>query len=146
MIDAKLFGKTYPPTRYVVGSEKIREYCRAIGENNPLCLDEEAAKEGPYGAIVAPPTFAVVYTGEPVAHALFDKELNLNLMMLVHGEQEFVFHKLVKHNDTVISTGKFVKAEARKQNLVVTAEVESQVNGELVTTAIFTFVVRGGAA
>jgi acyl dehydratase len=146
MIDEKLFGKTYPPKRYVVGSEKIKEYCRAIGETSPLCVDEEAAKKGPYGAIVAPPTFAVVYTGEPVAQVLFDKELNINLMMLVHGEQEFVFHQLVKHNDEVISTAKFVRADVRKQNLVITAQVDSAVNGAPVTTAIFTFVVRGGAA
>jgi phosphorylcholine metabolism protein LicD len=87
-----------------------------------------------------------VYTGEPVAQVLFDKELNINLMMLVHGEQEFVFHQLVKHNDEVISTAKFVRADVRKQNLVITAQVDSAVNGAPVTTAIFTFVVRGGAA
>jgi hypothetical protein len=34
----------------------------------------------------------------------------------------------------------------RKQNLVITAQVDSAVNGAPVTTAIFTFVVRGGAA
>ncbi len=146
MIDQKFIGKTYPAKRYVVGSEKIREYCRAIGEQSMLCLDEDAAKAGPYGAIVAPPTFAVVYTAEAIAQLLTDKDLELNLLMLVHGEQEFVFHRLVKHNEVVVSTCKLTKAEARKQNLVVTGEVESTVNGELVTTSIYTFVVRGGAA
>jgi acyl dehydratase len=145
MIDPKLVGKTYPATKYVVGIEKIKEYARAIGETNPLCTDEAAAKAGPYGEIVAPPTFAVLYTRDMAAQMLFDKDLALNLPMLVHGEQEFLFHRPVKHNDAVITTGTFKSAEARKQNLVLTFEMESRVNGELVTTSIYTFLVRGGA-
>jgi acyl dehydratase len=146
MIDPKLVGKTYPPTKYVVGVEKIKEYVNAVGETNPLCRDEAAAKAGPYGEIVAPPTFAVVYTKDMAGQMLFDKELALNIAMLVHGEQEFIFHKPVKHGDVVISTGRLKAVEARKQNLVTTFEVESRVDGELVTTAIYTFLVRGGAA
>lgn len=146
MIDEKLIGKTYPPTKYVVGIEKIKEYVNATGETNPLFTNEEAAKAGPYGEIVAPPMFAVVYQREAVAHVLFDSELDLNLMMLVHGEQEFVFHRLVKHNEEVISTAKLTSAEARKGNLVATGVIESRVDGELVTTGIWTFLVRGGAA
>ncbi len=146
MIDPNLVGKAYPPIKYVVGVEKIKEYTNAVGETNPLCTDEEAAAAGPYGQIVAPPMFAVVYTKDMAGTMLFDKELDLDMMMLVHGEQEFLFHKPVKHNDTVITTGKFVSAEARKENLVATFKTESKVDGELVTTGFFTFLVRGGAA
>jgi acyl dehydratase len=146
MIDPKLVGKTYPPVQYVVGIEKIKEYVRAVGETNPLCNDPEAAAAGPHGQIVAPPTFAVVYTRDMAAQMLFDKELDLNMMMLVHGEQEFVFHRPIKHGDVVVTTGKLVSAEARKQNLVVTLKAESTVEGEPVTTTTFTFLVRGGAA
>lgn len=145
MIDPKFIGKTYSPTKYVVGIEKIKEYVNAIGETSPLCRDENAAAKGPYGQIVAPPTFAVVYTKDIAAQMLFDSDLNLNIPMLVHGEQEFVFHRPVKHGDVVLTTGKLVSAEARKQNLVVTFEAESRVDGELVTTSIYTFLVRGGA-
>jgi len=146
MIDEKLIGKTYPPVKFTVGREKIKEYCRATGEKDPLCTDEEAARNGPYGEIVAPPMFAVVYSRDMAQQMLFDKDLDLNLMMLVHGEQEFIFHKPVKHNDDVVSTGKLVKAEARKKNLVVTFQVDSTVNDEPVSTAFLTFLVRGGAA
>ena len=40
-----------------VDKERIIAYARAIGETNPLYLDEEAAKAGPYGTIIAPPLF-----------------------------------------------------------------------------------------
>ena len=35
-------GKSYPPTTYAVGREKIREYAYATGESNLLHLDLEA--------------------------------------------------------------------------------------------------------
>jgi len=42
----------------LVTTEKIAEFCAAMGDNNPLYLDPAAAKAGPYGGIVAPPAFA----------------------------------------------------------------------------------------
>ena len=38
-----------------VTRELIANYCDAIGETNPLYTDEQAAAEGPHGAITAPP-------------------------------------------------------------------------------------------
>ena len=38
-----------------VTSEMIANYCRAMGETNPLYSDEEAAKAGPHGGVIAPP-------------------------------------------------------------------------------------------
>lgn len=146
MIDTKFIGKTYPPTRYIVGIEKIKEYANATDERHPLCTEEAAAKNGPYGEIVAPPMFAVVYQKETMSTMLFDSDLSLNLMMLVHGEQEYIFHRLVKHNDEVITTGKVLDAEEKKGNLVVRFELASKVNDEPVTTGYFTVLIRGGAS
>ena len=49
--------------------EKIREYARAVGETNPLHLDLEAARAAGYADLVAPPMFAVVYSGPAVGPA-----------------------------------------------------------------------------
>ncbi|GEM_PF-120527 len=38
-----------------VTAEEIVAYARALGESNPLFTDAEAAKAGPYGALIAPP-------------------------------------------------------------------------------------------
>jgi acyl dehydratase len=37
--------------------DTIRHYAHGLGDDNPLWCDEEYAEAGPYGAIVAPPTF-----------------------------------------------------------------------------------------
>lgn len=62
-LNAAAVGKTYPPFLYAVGREKVREYAHAVGETDPLHLDPEAARAAGYADVVAPPMFAVVYSG-----------------------------------------------------------------------------------
>ena len=54
----KVFENTDPVE---VKADKIARFCASLGENNPLFTDPEAAKQGPYGGIVAPPSFAVTF-------------------------------------------------------------------------------------
>ena len=60
--DPALINRVFEVTEPVeVKAEKIKRYCAALGETNPIYTDEEAAKTGPYGGIVAPPSFAVTF-------------------------------------------------------------------------------------
>ncbi len=60
--DPALINKVFEVTEPVeVKAEKIKRFCAALGETNPIYTDEEAAKTGPYGGIVAPPSFAVTF-------------------------------------------------------------------------------------
>lgn len=143
MIDPKFVGRTYGPVKYVVGLEKIREFANATGDTNPAYLDEEAAAKGPLGGIVAPPMFAVVYQKDMLGAALFDRELDLNLAMLVHGEQDFRFHFPARPGDVVVSQGRISHIERKDDKDIISIEVESKVGGRLLTTGTYTFVVRG---
>jgi len=142
MIDPKFIGRTYGPVKYEVGLEKVKEYANAVGDTNPLYVDEEAAAKGPYGTIIAPPMFAVVYAKDIVGQLLFDKDVDLNIMMLVHGEQEFEFHRPVKAREVVYTDGEIVHIENKEKLDVITLETRSKVEGDLVTTGRYTFVVR----
>jgi len=60
--DQALIGKVFEETDPVpVKAEEIAKFCEALGETNPLFTEEEPAKKGPYGGIVAPPSFAVTF-------------------------------------------------------------------------------------
>ncbi|MDT5354083.1 MAG: hypothetical protein QOJ56_2615, partial [Mycobacterium sp.] len=48
------------PDSYVVGREKVREFAKAVKADDPACLDEKAAAELGYDALVAPPTFSTI--------------------------------------------------------------------------------------
>ena len=49
--------KTIPCT---LTREAIALYCKAVGETNPLYLDEDAAKAGPWGGLIAPPAIHIM--------------------------------------------------------------------------------------
>jgi acyl dehydratase len=60
--DPALIGRVFENTEPVpVTAEMISTFCGAIGERNPIHTDPEAAKNGPYGTLTAPPSFAVTF-------------------------------------------------------------------------------------
>ena len=52
-----LIGVDFEIGNHEVTKEKIANFAKAIGETNPLYIDEEAAKAGPHGVIIAPPAY-----------------------------------------------------------------------------------------
>ena len=58
--DVAAAGDEAPPFSLTVTRESIAKYCEAVRNWNPLYLDEAAAKAGPCGRIVAPPSFAMM--------------------------------------------------------------------------------------
>src|SRR5450432_451818 len=95
-IDKKYIGKTYGPTTYVVGAEKLREFAYAIGGGVPsMGFTGTGAPEGLdkklYAGteIIGFPTFCNVFAIGPFGQAVTDPALGINLPMLVHGEQEY---------------------------------------------------------
>jgi acyl dehydratase len=137
-------GKTYPPTVYAVGREKIREYAYAVGETNPLHLDVEAARAAGFRDVVAPPMFAVVYSAPSVTPALFDPEVGINFAMMVHGGQEFVWGPLVVAGDEITTTVSVKSIEERAGNGFFVFESQSvNQDGETVCTGTWTNIVRG---
>jgi acyl dehydratase len=137
-------GKSYEPTTYAVGREKIREYTSAVGETNPLHHDVEAARAAGYADVVAPPMFAVVYSQRAVVPALFDPEVGINFAMMLHGSQEFVWGPLVVAGDEISTTTTVKDISARGgMGFYVFESVSVNQNGETVCTGTWTNIVRG---
>lgn len=56
--DRSILGKVFDETSFPpVTKEEILEYASSLGETNPLYTDEAAAVNGPYGGLIASPTF-----------------------------------------------------------------------------------------
>jgi acyl dehydratase len=141
-----LIGKTYPPSSYAVGREKIREYAAAVGETNPLHLDLEAARGAGYADLVAPPMFAVVYAARAVMPGIFDPEVGINFAMMVHAGQEFVWGPLVVAGDEITSTASVKDISERGgMKFYVFESVSENQRGETVCTGTWTNLVRGAA-
>jgi acyl dehydratase len=143
-VSTSAVGKTYEPTTYAVGREKIREYASAVGETNPLHFDVEAARAAGYQDVVAPPMFAVVFASRSVVPALFDAEVGMNFAMMVHGGQEFRWGPLVVAGDeiTTVATVKDISERGGMAFYVFESVSENQ-RGETVCTGVWTNIVRG---
>jgi acyl dehydratase len=56
--DPSILGQVFDETSFPpVTKEEITEYAASLGETNPLYTDEAAAAKGPYGGLIASPTF-----------------------------------------------------------------------------------------
>jgi len=137
-------GKTYAPTVYAVGREKIKEYALAVGETNPLHLDPAAARAAGYRDVVAPPMFCVVYSAPSMGPAIFDPDVGINFALMVHGGQEFVWGPLVVAGDEITTTVSVKSIEQRAGNGFYVFESQSvNQDGENVCTGTWTNIVRG---
>jgi acyl dehydratase len=137
-------GKSYPPTLYAVGREKIKEYARVTGETNPLHLDHEAARAAGYRDVVAPPMFAAVYCGAALGPPLFDPEVGINFALMVHAGQEFKWGPLVVAGDEIETTVSVESIDERAGNgFYVFESVSTNQDGHTVCVGTWTNVVRG---
>lgn len=155
-LDPKLIGRQYGPFQYRIGLEKMREFAYVIAGGspaigfsgpppglNPVLYDESAGKASRYGSVIAFPTFAVTFAIKGFSAALSDPELNLNLLMLVHGEQDFEFFDVMRDGDVMTTTGELKElfSKAGKDFVIVQTESKNQ-TGKLVVRGTWTAVIR----
>jgi acyl dehydratase len=147
-------GKVYGPFVYQLGLEKMREFANAVygggapwpnpsSTVHPFLTDEAEAARGPYGAVIAFPTFAAVFAIAPFFAAVSDEELNANPLMLVHGEQEFEFFEVMRAGDTMTTTGALtdIYPKGGLEFLVVTTESKNQ-HDRLAVRGTWTAIIR----
>ena len=136
-------GKQFPPFEYEVGREKIREYANAVGETNPVYLDRQAAQDAGFRDVVAPPMFAVVYSAGSVGPPIFDSEIGIDFMRMVHGGQEFVWDEPVCAGDTITTETTFKDfSEKDGRKFYVFESVSKNQEGQEVVRGTWTNIVR----
>ena len=101
-INRSLIGKEYPPYAITVERGKIKEFAKAIGDDNPLYLDDRVGAASPWGDVIAPPTFAVTLRDEAADTTAFLKELGTDISRLLHGEQEFEIFRPLQPGQTYL--------------------------------------------
>jgi acyl dehydratase len=125
-------GRQYPPTApYEVSAAKVAEFAAALGEDDPRYTEDDA---------VAPPTFAAVISSTAWQAMFDDPELGLALRRIVHGDQRFVFERLLRVGDRVRATLTIDKVRLRDKADIISASVAVRTLAEeLVCTASATF-------
>ena len=144
-MDSSFVGRSFPLGEpYAVGAEKIREFASAIGDDNPISHSTAAARAAGHGALVAPPTFAVVAVARAQDAVLSDPALGLDFSRVVHGDQRFVHHRPILAGDELYCTVHVDSIRALGANDVLTLRAElTDADGSPVTTAVSSLVSRG---
>jgi acyl dehydratase len=115
MANKAMIGTTFEPVTATIDTESIKAFARALGETDPLYVDEAAAKASPFGALVAPPTYPIAFMAQSMAGAAGSfEQLGLNFMTLVHGEQEFEYTRPVKAGDTLTLTARIADVSEKQ--------------------------------
>jgi len=107
MPSKEMIGRVLSTGSATVGAENVAEFARALGDPNPLYVDAAAAQRGPFGRLVAPPTYPIAFMTQAMAGGMETfLELGLNFMTLVHGEQEFEYARPIRAGATLTLTGR----------------------------------------
>src|SRR6185503_3371966 len=107
MASKDMIGQELSTGTATVTAEHVAAFARALGDDNPLYTDEAAARRGPFGTIIAPPTYPIAFMVEAMSGGMNTfLELGLNFMTLVHGEQEFEYARSIRAGETLTLTGR----------------------------------------
>ncbi|MBI5159942.1 MAG: MaoC family dehydratase N-terminal domain-containing protein [Micrococcales bacterium] len=143
-VNPALEGRTLPPIGpYLVGREKVREFARAVQSRSPLSIDADAASAAGYEGLLAPPTFAIVVQEAALQQLLAEPDTGIDFARVVHGDQRFGFVRPVVAGDELLAHLSVTSIKTLAGNSMVTAETAiTDLDGELVVTAVSTLVVR----
>jgi acyl dehydratase len=145
-LNQALKGKQYQTVSFTVERDRVLQFADAIGEDDPIFRDAEAARSAGYDEQIAPPTFVTVMQIMTSGQAVVDPELGLNYALVVHGEQEYEWHRPVMVGDVLSATPRIADIYARGPNefLVIEAEITDP-SGTTVVVARSTLLSRGTA-
>jgi acyl dehydratase len=102
-----VIGKESPPFVVTVERGKIKEFARAIGDDNPFYLDDRVGQASEWGDIIAPPTLMTTFR-DGADGAVFLRDLGTDISRLLHGEQEFEMHRPIRPGETFLCRSKVV--------------------------------------
>lgn len=138
-LNRELAGHEYPPTVATVTREALQAYARAYNDDNPRYFDPAAP-----GGIVAPPMFGVVVTWLSIIEAVSDRALGVDLLRLLHSDQDMEFFLPLQPGDEITSVAKVASIEARTGGEAMALELAARNRaGELVQRIRFGVFIRG---
>ena len=129
-MNAEVEGKEYPSTTLTVEAERMRAFAAVVGQTAPG----------------VPPTFATVAEFAVFGQIVSDPELDLDFTRVVHGDEEYVWHRPPAVGETLAVAARIAAIRERGGHGFLTIEMDlTSAAGEPVATARATMIERGPA-
>jgi acyl dehydratase len=119
-LDTSAIGKTTAAHKVTVERGPVSAFAAAVKDDNPVYRDAHAAIAAGFNHIPAPPTFSFAMPfwgafaedqpedptgGQNPMHTIMGELFGQGALVL-HGEQEFAFHRTVEVGDVLVGEGK----------------------------------------
>ena len=133
------------PDRYAVEREKVREFAKAVQNEDPAYLSEDAAAELGYPTLPAPLTFLSVLGYRAQMGFFADAGIGINDSQIVQVDQAFKYLAPVRAGDELqcdVSVESIRRAHGT--DIIVTQQVVTDHTGEVVQKTYTTLAGRAG--
>ncbi|MBV1919324.1 MAG: MaoC family dehydratase N-terminal domain-containing protein [Pseudomonadales bacterium] len=145
MLDKSKIGIEFKSFSVDVEKGRIKFFAKAIGETNPVYLDESAARNAGYRALPAPPTypFSLDMDGPELLPVI--GVLKLDIARVLHGSQDFEYIETICAGDTITVKSKIKDIFDKKGGaleFVVLENSYENANGSLMAKATTTLVYK----
>lgn len=145
-IKTDILGMVYKyPDYFTVGREQVREFARAVKNDDPAFYDEDAAAELGYDSLLAPLTFVSTVALLVQKQFFRDVDTGFETMQIVQVDQQFLYRKPIKVGDKLHPVMEVVSVVERfGADIVVTRNILTDEHGEVVLEAFTTLMGQQG--
>jgi acyl dehydratase len=164
-VDKSVIGQATGKWKIVIERGPVANFAKSVKDDNPVYQTPEAAKDAGFESIPAPPTFPFAMNNwgafpelqpadNPAAPGGTSPVMKImgGLMskggMILHGEQEFTYHRPLLVGDVLLGEGKvvdFYEKESKGKTmtfLVTENEYRDEKTGEPVVTTRMNLIHR----
>ncbi|MFW9993601.1 MAG: SDR family NAD(P)-dependent oxidoreductase [Candidatus Odinarchaeota archaeon] len=118
VLDPSMVGMVYTAEAETIEPEKIIAYARATNETNPRYFEDDETK------LMVPPIFPVTTLIGPMKEQiLVDDTLNLDVINMIHGEHEILYHRVLRPRELIQTTVKLESIENKKTGDILWAKI-----------------------
>ena len=100
-LDKKVIGHEFEAFSTTVEAGKVKLFCKAIGEEDPIYQSEDAARKAGYPKIPVSPTFLQALTNDDPEKGGLLKLINVDIGLILHGEQHYEYLSPVHVGDKI---------------------------------------------
>ena len=144
MIDRTRIGFETEATTADIDGWRVKLFCQAIGEDDPVYRDPEAARAAGHPACPVPPTFLKAVEGDHFSSAQLLSLLQVPLRGVLHAEQGFDHLAPVYVGDRIEVSRKVADIFDKKNGAFTFIVVDTNYRraGQLVASSRQTILVR----
>jgi acyl dehydratase len=161
-VDTSVIGKPTGAWKVTVERGPVSTFAAALQDTNPVYRDAKAARDAGFEHIPAPPTFTFAMSfwgaftedqpedptgGQNPMHTIMG-ELFAKGALVLHGEQEFEYHRAVEVGDVLVGEGRIKDLYEKETDaahmtfVVMQTQWKDAASGAPVVTEQFNLIAR----